>query len=619
MLRDSLRSAVYRSLTKPLPLKKDNLVDHETNGTSRSSGPAELNSPSRGGARGLMEEEEEEEEEGQLRLFRASEGARELTRMINSLSGGPHLDGRSKHVAGDLLEGARGLQSSLAALAKRQEAPKRRTELAEDEKSGAGGTMAPKRFRSRKPDFSADGSSRYGSEEAKRVSWMEYMEEEIGVHDDGVSRRTSTFKLEFMTRLLTGTNRELRRAVADSLCRQSSPPPGPPEAPVAAATLRPRQVRGPNVVARLMGLDEEERKKSLRGAPRPAFDIDDRPKARKAQTPPERPDPTGRGTLLHEIAAAVQFSGLLGGGRGDASRFEKLGRSFREEEDAPPPIVIMKPLCKPHWEREEGRRSLLPADSTAEEAKRKKKASKSIKRTEEERKLLLDVKKEVEEEKEGRRKKEKKNSKAKSVRKSTDTNTKDDERNNPDHEGIDSSSTSRIRTSTARDQDGKTQKTNRAGRAASELEEDLMCLLLSSRSFIDRAKELFRIDARQPARHVRRKGVGEDVMRNAKLYLDCGKELMARSLTGCGGSLGQLAEEVSRGIEVLTSCGESEGDLYGRLERDLGGKEMMASANWDTGWDTSVGTEDATRVVDELEELVTSWLIAEVSQDLVWL
>lgn len=169
------------------------------------------------------------------------------------------------------------------------------------------------------------------------------------------------------------------------------------------------------------------------------------------------------------------------------------------------------------------------------------------------------------------------------------------------------------------------------------IEEDIKWLLTSSQSFLGLAQEVFGIDVHQPILY-QRKGFEEVVTRNAKLFDDCGKELLAcRSRQGvllshpmmqahghvqtlCT-SLDQLVEEISDGIGKLISyivVGDDatpEDSLYIRLKRDLQSTELSVNTSWDVGWRSSVCIEESDQVVGELQEYILSFLVEEMIMD----
>ena len=182
--------------------------------------------------------------------------------------------------------------------------------------------------------------------------------------------------------------------------------------------------------------------------------------------------------------------------------------------------------------------------------------------------------------------------------------------------------------------------TKPAARKEVLVEDDLMRLLLSSKSFLTRAQELYRINAPHPIHH-HTKGIEEEVTRNAKFFLDCGNELMARKshkhelmmyptsqaqMCGLTASftLHQLAEEISCRIRTLTSYTKADRNitsndvLYLGLERDLTCNDVSANAMWDIGWLNWGCPEEAVQLVCEVEESILSLLVAEVATELVY-
>lgn len=172
------------------------------------------------------------------------------------------------------------------------------------------------------------------------------------------------------------------------------------------------------------------------------------------------------------------------------------------------------------------------------------------------------------------------------------------------------------------------------------VDDDLMCLLLSSRSFLTRARELYGTNAHQRI-HNSTKEMEEDVMKNAKLYLDCSQEIMERKRhqnehlhhpmlqaqmwdRTASFTLHQLAEEVRSKIRILASyikvdrCNNTSDDiLHLRLEGDIRCKDMLVNAMWDIGWIARGYPEEAGEVVCEVEESILSLLISEVATELV--
>lgn len=181
---------------------------------------------------------------------------------------------------------------------------------------------------------------------------------------------------------------------------------------------------------------------------------------------------------------------------------------------------------------------------------------------------------------------------------------------------------------------------NTATRKKDGVEDELEKLLLSSRSLVDHAEELFGFDARRSL-YEPRNGLEDFGARNEKLYLGCARELMTRkskqielsnhplskTLLCCPSvyaSLEQLVGEISSGISKLSKYGElgddvtSKDSLYIRLERDLRCKVMLLDAMWEIGWGNKVCLEEADQVVVLMGELILYGLVEEVAVDLAY-
>ncbi|RRT65458.1 hypothetical protein B296_00022783 [Ensete ventricosum] len=168
--------------------------------------------------------------------------------------------------------------------------------------------------------------------------------------------------------------------------------------------------------------------------------------------------------------------------------------------------------------------------------------------------------------------------------------------------------------------------------------EHLEALLLSCQSFLLHAYELT-LDAHAPSNHG--KLDGDEVDKDAKLYLGCAEELIERkrqhaelsghhptSLTHRWSgtehaSVDQIVGEISKGIGRLAKYSEVDDDvtyrdsLYVRLERDLRCKDMAMNAMWDVGWRNGICIEEAYHVVGKVEEHIMSALVEKVAMELV--
>nr|XP_010925861.1 uncharacterized protein LOC105048293 [Elaeis guineensis]XP_029121356.1 uncharacterized protein LOC105048293 [Elaeis guineensis]XP_029121357.1 uncharacterized protein LOC105048293 [Elaeis guineensis] len=174
---------------------------------------------------------------------------------------------------------------------------------------------------------------------------------------------------------------------------------------------------------------------------------------------------------------------------------------------------------------------------------------------------------------------------------------------------------------------------------AAAIEDDLKLLFLSSQSFLNRAQELFHVDAIRPVCY-QNKGKDEVGKRKAKLLLDIAEELMvckshqqkhwihSSVQTNLWGgmvyhSLDELVEEISNEISELTDYNTVDDNatadcLYIRLERDLKCKDAMLNAMWDFRWVNWICMEDTSQIVGELGEHILACLIEEAATGLVY-
>ncbi|XP_008795068.2 uncharacterized protein LOC103710918 [Phoenix dactylifera] len=386
MPQGNLRSAVHRSLTKSLPVGFE--VGNETVqwGTSRRSKTSQsvaLEPIERRGRRGSdlmpfrVKEEEKVmayQEDSELQLLHVSKGAQKLDRMIDSWSKAPNLDGRSKHFAEDLLRSALDLQESLVMLEKLQNASKIMARMNKKQK--------PEFIYEREQELEQENSSETLGSKTFEGGGCHHWLQEPWLSIDGSSRNLVE---------------ELKQVIGDSLCRQnllslssddkkasSSKTLGYSQSKVAnykhseqeveavgsiRASDQPKKPKARNLIAKLMGLEEvpsqtaqpvkkEEKGKNI-NSPRHSLDIE-MPKARKLLFIPQIPDPKRK--TLQEIIETMQFKGLLKSLQAehrrcqpcfsDTPQLQQYARDFYGDDDVPP-IVIMKPLHLPCWERGE--------------------------------------------------------------------------------------------------------------------------------------------------------------------------------------------------------------------------------------------------------------------------
>lgn len=294
-----------------------------------------------------------------LQLMEVSRGAQRLNNMIDSWSRGMRYDGRSEDIAKDLLKGALDLQESLAMLRKLQETSQHMSCLKKkhNEKPQRGsidskmanGTYTnqfseqsyPMGFE--RPRLSVDGYSRNCSEELKTV-----------IKDSLVRQNlfptTTTEGLDSASEIPSTSSSQSSGVHTDRYSDSS----------VSSATSK--KVRGPNLVAKLMGIEDvpsrpfpADVQKPLHGEKilnqrRPIFEID-MPKVRRTSSTIEKVDPERKKTLS-EILETMHFKGLLK--KSSVLEPELQIHHFKDSHsktcDNLPPIVLMKPRCSLHHE-----------------------------------------------------------------------------------------------------------------------------------------------------------------------------------------------------------------------------------------------------------------------------
>nr|XP_048321871.1 uncharacterized protein LOC107431804 isoform X2 [Ziziphus jujuba var. spinosa] len=343
-----------------------------------------------------------------FQLREVSREAQKLNQTIESWSKGLSFDGQSTDIAKDLLKGALGLQDSLVMLGKLQEASQymahlKKKQIDRSERYGKHEVGIERthsdQYREsnfmpgfQKPRLSADWSSRSSTEELKKVSGKDEVRIERTYSDQ---YRESNFVPGFQKPRLSvdGSSRnsteELKKVIKESLVRQNLLPNTkiheraifPPrnfdsasETPStsssqssflhaatdsAPASAPPQKTKGPNLIAKLMGLGEFP-PKTLHPSPqkqfedqkisnqqRPAFEID-RPKVRKPQSELQI---ANKERTLKEIIETMQFKGLL---RSNSAKelqpsFQHSSHSHPEEKwiDESQPIVLIRPLRAP--------------------------------------------------------------------------------------------------------------------------------------------------------------------------------------------------------------------------------------------------------------------------------
>lgn len=297
-----------------------------------------------------------------LQLLEVSRGAQKLNHTIDSFSTRKSYDGRSKDVAQDLLKGALDLQESLMMFSKLQEASKykaclKKKQNREQSDRGRSEEMGIQRTNScpfeersyqtgfQKPRFSADGSSGDCYDELRNcirdgltrqnLLPKQHTEEKIGFrqrYSDSASEIAST------------SSSQSSFSHTNNYSSTDSP---------LSSTTSEKKAKGPNLIAKLMGLEEipskplqnQLKNEKISSPQRPMFDMDMR-KIRKPQPVGQYEKPEQR--TLKEILDTMHFTGLM------KSKSVKEFDSYpHHSSDSPtkqrlssntPPIVLIKPL-----------------------------------------------------------------------------------------------------------------------------------------------------------------------------------------------------------------------------------------------------------------------------------
>ncbi|KAL9376734.1 hypothetical protein Peur_030854 [Populus x canadensis] len=263
-----------------------------------------------------------------FQLLEVSRGAQKLNQTINSWSKGLSSDGQSKDIAKDLLKGALDMQESLLMLGKLQEASHYMAQLKRQKgklKRGKINEVEAEMMSShqfgdlhcqtgfQKPLLSADGSSNDYIDELKKA-----ITDSLGRHNL-LPNRTTQEKTSKERRRRDSASDVPSTSSSQSSVAQSSSSHSTRSIATAAP---PRKENSPNLIAKLMGLEDMPSKplqkhphKQLdvetdlsRRRPRPVFDIE-MPKVRKPQPLMHKVRPEQR--ALKDILETMQFKGLL--------------------------------------------------------------------------------------------------------------------------------------------------------------------------------------------------------------------------------------------------------------------------------------------------------------------
>ena len=311
-----------------------------------------------------------------FQLMEVSRGAKKLNHMIDSWSKGLKFDGQSKDIAKDLLKGALDLQDSLVMLGKLQEASQYMAHLKKKqmEKNERGredepwiGRTSSDQYRDKylvteyqKPRLSVDGSSRNSTEELKKVIRESLVNQNLLPKARKQHHERAYY---FHQRNLDSASTSESPSTTSSTS-QSSLAHLTTDSPDASASVAPQMTKSPNLIAKLMGLQDCPLKR-LQATPQnqfegqkkpnqlgPVFETD-MPKVSKSQYEVQKADPE---RTLKEILESMQYKGLLrsNSARGiqHCSDDLRVSHSKQREIDNGPPIVLIKPLRVPCLEQE---------------------------------------------------------------------------------------------------------------------------------------------------------------------------------------------------------------------------------------------------------------------------
>ncbi|KAJ6295885.1 hypothetical protein OIU78_023835 [Salix suchowensis] len=253
-----------------------------------------------------------------FQLLEVSRGAQKLNQTISSWSKGLSYDGQSKDIAKDLLKGALDMQESLLVLGKLHEAShymaqlKRQKEKLKRGKNNEVGAemMSSHQFGDlhcqtgfQKPLLSADGSSKDFIDELKKAvaDSLEPPKRRRSVKGEGGTR------LQMSPPQAPAIHQWLSLAASHSTRSISTAAP-------------PRKEKSPNLIAKLMGL-EEMPSRSLQENPRKQLDVETDPSRRRPRPVFDIEMPRKSQPLMHKVRSeqrtlkdileTMQFKGLL--------------------------------------------------------------------------------------------------------------------------------------------------------------------------------------------------------------------------------------------------------------------------------------------------------------------
>lgn len=383
MHQDSLRSVVYRSFvtcddpkgvvecgtirkSKSSSQKLEHKIKSQrAKKISDSSFTSKAEKKEKMVSKGITEEFQSP---SSLQLLEVSRGAQKLNQMIDSFSTGKSYDGLSKDVAQDLLKGALDLQESLMMFDKLQEASKymawlKKKQNREQSDRGRSEEVGIQRTNScpfgvrscqtgfQKPRFSADGSLGDCYDELRNcirdglarqnLLPKKHGEEKIGFHQK---------YLDSASEIASTSSSQSSFSHTNNYSSTDSP---------LSSTTSETKAKGPNLIAKLMGLEEipskplqnQLKNEKISSTQKPMFDVDMR-KIRKPQPVGQHEKPEQK--TLKEILDTMHFTGLM-----KSKSVKELNSYPHHSSDSPtkqrlisntPPIVLIKPLRGQFWE-----------------------------------------------------------------------------------------------------------------------------------------------------------------------------------------------------------------------------------------------------------------------------
>ncbi|KAH7572582.1 hypothetical protein JRO89_XS04G0277700 [Xanthoceras sorbifolium] len=309
-----------------------------------------------------------------FQLLEVSRGAQKLNRMIDSWSKGKSYDGQSKDVAKDLLKGALDLQESLVMLGKLQEASQYKAWLKKKQKEmskiGKNDEVGIERANSyhfgdrnyqmefQKPRLSTDGASRDCFDELREVIRDSLAKQNL------LPKTDSKEMMDFHQRHLDSSSDIPSTSSSQSSITHTSNYSS--TASPFSFTAPEKKAKGPNLIAKLMGLEEiplnplqstlhkQKKDEKFSSQQRSFFDYD-MPKIRKPQFVRQHQNPERK--TLKEILETMHFTGILKGNSvNDLQYFPHQSSDLHSKErliGSNPPIVLIKPRCDQFFESEE--------------------------------------------------------------------------------------------------------------------------------------------------------------------------------------------------------------------------------------------------------------------------